>query len=153
MAEPIIALLLEARHALVWHQGDLANLLKLSRRTVQRWDAGHGSPDATQLATVARAVFPKDAELASRLARAARTSLEELGLVITAAPQTPISLLGPLMVDSITCAAADAMNMAPDAVRPALRAAFERARDLGLSPADVASALGSSKRRRQAGAR
>jgi hypothetical protein len=45
------------------------------------------------------------------------------------------------MVDSITCAAADAMKLLPEAVRPALRAAFERARDLQLSATEVASAL------------
>jgi hypothetical protein len=45
------------------------------------------------------------------------------------------------LVDSITCAAADAMSATPEAVRPALRAAFARARDLRLTTAEVASAL------------
>lgn len=157
MAEPIIPLLLEARQTLVWSQGDLAKLLKVSRRTIQRWDAGQSSPSTTEIAAVARAVYPRDPKLASRLARAARMSLEQLGLIVAPeplppGPEPPPAPFVPLsshMVDSITCAAADAMNIVPDAVRPALRAAFERARDLRLSPADVASALGSSKRRGQ----
>jgi DNA-binding XRE family transcriptional regulator len=152
MAQSIRPLLLEARHTLVWHQGDLANLWRVSRRTVQRWDAGRGSPDPAQVVALARVVYPKNAELASRLARAVGTSLEALGLVVAPAasppkpappPPPPFVPLNAHMVDSITCAAADAMNMVPGAVRPALRAAFERARDLRLSAADVATALAS----------
>ncbi len=37
------------------------------------------------------------------------------------------------MIDAIVCSAADAANLLPRAVRPALRAAFARARELGIS--------------------
>lgn len=153
MAHPVVPLLVEAGHVLAWGQGDFANLFGVSRRTIQRWDAQGTSPDAKQLSDLARAVYPRNHPLAARLAQAAGTSLEQLGLVVAPLPSAvppaappppepppfvPSSLH---TVDSITCAAADAMNMVPEAVRPALRAAFERARDLRLSAADVASAL------------
>jgi hypothetical protein len=41
------------------------------------------------------------------------------------------------MVDSIVCAAAEAMQTAPHVVRPALVAAFERANALGMTAAEV----------------
>jgi DNA-binding XRE family transcriptional regulator len=138
MTQSVRALLMEARHTLVWHQGDLAQLWGVSRRTIQRWDAGRGSPDPAQIGALARLVHPKSAELAARLARAAGASLEALGLKPELTPYAPLTTH---MVDSITCAAADAMNIVPEALRPGLRAAFERARDLRLSPADVAGAL------------
>ena len=117
-------------------QGDFAALIGVSRRTVQRWDASGGVPSAGQIVKLARAVHPHDRALSARLARGAGTSLEELGIEPVASAPADAH-----MVDSITCAAADAMNMVPEAVRPALRAAFERARDLRMSPADVAAAL------------
>ncbi|MDP8999386.1 MAG: hypothetical protein M3O46_04670, partial [Myxococcota bacterium] len=120
---------------------------------IQRWDAQGGSPDAGQLCDLARAVYPRNPQVAARLAQAAGTSLEQLGLVVApppsavppAPPPSPFVASSLFTVDSITCAAADAMNMVPEAVRPGLRAAFERARDLGLSVADVAAALTPAK--------
>jgi lysylphosphatidylglycerol synthetase-like protein (DUF2156 family) len=41
----------------------------------------------------------------------------------------------------VVCAAADAMQLIPEAVRPALRAAFRRARLAGLSLEVVEAAL------------
>jgi hypothetical protein len=46
------------------------------------------------------------------------------------------------MVDSIVCAAAEAMDVVPRQVRPALLAAFARARRLSLSTEVVEKALG-----------
>jgi hypothetical protein len=149
VTHPALLLLHEARRTLVFSQGDLANLFGVARRTVQRWDAAGATPDARQLGLLARAVFPKDADLAARLAGAARTSLQELGLVppeLAASPPpapVPPLFVPPLahLVDSIACAAADAIKLTPDAVRPALLAAFARARDLRLAPEAVARSL------------
>jgi len=38
-----------------------------------------------------------------------------------------------VLVDSVVCAAAEAMSLSPQAIRPAVLAAFARARDAGLS--------------------
>jgi hypothetical protein len=45
------------------------------------------------------------------------------------------------IVDTVVCAAAEAMQLMPDAIRPALRAAFRRARLAGLSVEAVDAAL------------
>jgi transcriptional regulator with XRE-family HTH domain len=143
--DPILALVHEARHALVYNQGDFAKLYRVSRRTIQRWEGAGKRPDAGELALLARAVFPRSESLAARIAQAAGTTLQDLGLApppLPAPPPTPPfapSLAH--LVDSITCAAADAMKLSPDTVRPALLAAFARARDLRLEPEDVAKAL------------
>ena len=146
MGHEMTKLLLEARHILGWTQAGVGNALGLSTRTIQRWDARGSSPTPDQLALVVRAVWTRDPSLATRLARAGGTSPQELGL---AAPQPqppppsppPFAPSSAHLVDSIACAAADALSMTPEALRPALRAAFERARDLRLSPADVVAAL------------
>jgi hypothetical protein len=44
----------------------------------------------------------------------------------------------------VVCAAAEAMQLMPDAIRPALRAAFRRARLAGLSVEAVDKALNGS---------
>jgi hypothetical protein len=145
MSDSTTVLLLEARRALLWGQGDLANHFGLSKRTIQRWDARGSTPMPEQLASLARLVHRHDAELAARIAAAGGASLEDLGLApkpaSAAAPSAPPAPSHAHMADSITCAAADAVAMLPDAVRPALLAAFERARDLAIAPADVAKAL------------
>jgi hypothetical protein len=159
-------LLLQARHALGWGQRQLGEHFGLSRRTIQRWDSRGALANQSQLRELARVVFPHDAPLAERIAQAGGSSLVQLGLVPPPPPPAPpppppeapkasVPLppeerpLSPaqraLMVDSITCAAADAMKLLPEAVRPALRAAFERARDLQLSATEVASALSPKK--------
>src|SRR4029077_16663730 len=45
------------------------------------------------------------------------------------------------IVDTVVCAAAEAIQLMPEAIRPALRAAFRRARLAGLSVQDVDKAL------------
>ena len=45
------------------------------------------------------------------------------------------------MVDVVVCAAAEALDVSPRAVRPALLAAFQRAREAGLTLEQVEKAL------------
>jgi hypothetical protein len=45
------------------------------------------------------------------------------------------------LVDSIVCAAAEAMGLPPQALRPALRAAFSRAEEIGISVQAVLGVL------------
>ena len=88
--------------------------------------------------------------LAAQLAQSVGESLVSLGVVKPAPPPVVASAPGvpsppPVedVVDSIVCAAADAMNVLPRDVRPALLAAFTRARRLGLGIEAVESALAS----------
>jgi hypothetical protein len=46
-----------------------------------------------------------------------------------------------VLVDSVVCAAAEAMSLVPQAIRPAVLAAFTRARDARLTPDAVVAVL------------
>jgi hypothetical protein len=125
----------EARTALQVSQNGLAAKLGVSRRTGQRWNAGKG-PWGLDLQNMARIVYPVDPSLAAEIAAAGGATLEALGIVSPApplpAPQVP---MGPpdRVVDAVVCAAAEAMQVTPQSVRPALLAAFACARELGLT--------------------
>lgn len=98
-----------------------------------------------------RGVFPVDRELAAEMAEAAGTTLEALGLVparaapapapASAADELRASARAEKIVDSVVCAASEAMDVLPRAIRPALLAAFTRTRELGLSVESVEQAL------------
>jgi hypothetical protein len=91
-------------------------------------------------------IHPIDPRLAAEIATEGGSSLEQLGIV---RPPPPLPSPAPpppapdpkYIVDTVVCAAAEAMQLMPDAIRPALRAAFRRARLAGLSVEAVDSAL------------
>jgi hypothetical protein len=152
MSTTLAGLILQARRALgVGSQGDFGVMMGSSRRSGQRWETGKAYPSGDQVAAMARLVYPHDADLAAQLAAAAGTTLLALGLVSPApAPPLPSPAAPPApavedIVDAIVCAASDAMNALPREVRPALLAAFSRARRLGLSIEVIERALGASK--------
>ena len=151
MPRPLPALLYEARRSLdLASQGALGTLLGSSERSGQRWERGEATPMDDQLQKLAAFVFPKNADLAAEIAAAAGSTLEQLGMV-RPGPRVPAAVSAPLptpappdpihIVDTVVCAAAEAMQLMPDAIRPALRAAFRRARLAGLSVAAVDTAL------------
>jgi DNA-binding XRE family transcriptional regulator len=147
MNEHVIHLTLKARDVLHMNQRELGEALGLSRRTIQRWDHGHGSPDSLDLAKLAALVHPRDASLAAQIAKAGATTLEKLGLatpappVAAVAPPAPPPPPPPHLTDTVVCAAAEALDVPPPAVRPVLLAAFRRARVAGLRVEDVEAAL------------
>ncbi len=136
-----------------------AELCGTSLRTAQRWYGGGSMPSHAQVLTLARAVFPRDAALAEALAQEAGTSLVAMGVVAPPAPPPPpvVALPPPppprpfppvaLMVDSILHAAtlSAGAHAADPTSHPAIleitRAAFARARGLGLSVEEVHDAL------------
>ena len=137
------------------HQG-LAALCQTSMRTAQRWSAGRAHPAPEQVKRLASAVLPKDAELAGALARESGTTLVAWGLVSPPAPAETSAPQGPpprpfppvaLMVDSILHSAtqsAEAHAANPtshQAIVEITRAAFARARGLGLTVEEVHDAL------------
>ena len=148
MARSLTALLFEGRLALsLGSQGALGEALGSSPRSGQRWERGESQPTPNQLHAFARLVYPVKAALAAEIAEAGGTTLASLGIV---PPEAPASVLPPPpprpdpvhLVDTVVCAAAEAMQLMPEAVRPALRAAFRRARMAGLSVEEVDDALG-----------
>lgn len=159
----IQALLQRAQLALLTSQGGLGVIAGASIRTGQRWAVGQTVPAPFQLCDLAAKVHPVDPTLAADIAAAGGSSLEALGLVeapsAPAAPPPAPALPPPeatfspprdRVVDSIVCAAADAMDMLPRQIRPALLAAFTRARELGIAIGDVESALAAPERKTKA---
>jgi len=133
----------EARIALHLSMNGLAEALGASRRTGQRWSAGRSTPSDPQLHRLVALVHPRDPDLAASLAAASGTTLQALGLVLPAPAGPPAPAPVPdRIVDAVVCAAAEAMDMTPRAVRPAVAAAFAAARELGLTVEGVDQVLG-----------
>jgi hypothetical protein len=128
--------------------------------------ATHTKPSDDQWQDLARHVHPLDAKLAAQLAQMGKSSLLQLGLekpvppppmapapapllvppqpppaIVVTAPPPPPRPLPPEVVESVVCAAAEAMNVMPAVVRPVLLAAFERAEKIGLTVGEVVRAL------------
>lgn len=142
-------LLIEARRLLGASQGTLGEMLGSSRRTGQRWERGGSPPSAEQLRALAALVHPRDANLAEEIAAEGGSTLIALGIAVPPAapppapsPPPPPPWPDPVhLVDTVVCAAAEAMQIMPDAIRPALRAAFRRARLAALTVENVDDGL------------
>ncbi len=131
-------------------QGDLGKLLGVSRRTISRWVSSFPGVTEPQVHTLVRAVHPRNPVLAAELAAHVGQTLVGLGVVPPPAPAAPAPAPPPpprplppipLLVESVVCAAADALETKPAAVRDALTAAFVRAQKMGLSVEEVVRAL------------
>jgi hypothetical protein len=124
----------------------MSEALGVSERTGQRWAAG-GFP-SYHLVDLARVVHPHDPTLAAEIAEAAGGTLVSLGIVkpAPAAPARPNGSDGPPagVVDAVVCAAAEAMQLPPHLLRPALLAALVRARELALPVDFVEKTLAAS---------
>jgi transcriptional regulator with XRE-family HTH domain len=135
---PTAALVIDARRALGLSRDKFAELLRSSKRTVARWEAGESTVYPQVLFELARHVHPSDAKLAEEIALAGGTTLQKLGI----APSLEAPPLPPhVLVDAIVCAAADALKAVPDTVRGAVLAAFKRARELRMTVEDVEKAM------------
>jgi len=157
MATPIPVVLTLARETLHLNQLGLAELVGSSLRTVQRWETRRGQPSISVMQVLADAVRPHDPDLASQIdvwaprpAPPAPPVLPPAAVEIAAPPVLPPPLPPPppvppipqaVLVDSVVCAAAEAMTLSPQAVRPAVLAAFARARDAALTVEAVVGAL------------
>lgn len=135
-------LLVLAQRALGMTQEEFGALIGVSRRTIIRWQP-NAQPIDSQMHTIARAVYPRDPDLAAQFAAGTGTTLEALGIV-EAAPSLHTSHL----VDSIVCAAAEAAGTPPQAIRPALLAALDRAAAVGLTADQVRSVLNEARAKR-----
>src|SRR5260370_37244521 len=127
-------LLVEAQNALGVSQGQLGDMLGLSRQTIWRYQTGQSNPLASSLQDLSRRVRAIDAELASRLA-AAGTGARKTGFRIAAAARPTSTGVGRLvndtrvLADAMVCAAAEALDASPRTVRRALLSAFARPTD------------------------
>lgn len=145
-----LELLQRAQMAAGLTQRELGDLLGVSERTVSRIYVGQSPVYPEYWEKAAAAVLPHDAELAAVCARKAGRTLESLGLVKPApppatpkAPPEPPKVVPTTthLVDSVLFAAAEAAEVTPRAIRPAIAAAFQRAAEMGMTVETVASAL------------
>jgi hypothetical protein len=156
-----VDLLVRARWYLRVSQGALGELLGVSQRTGQRWETTGATPSGDQWIDLARRIHPHDVALSNALARKAGHTLRSLGLPsspsktvqgtsgksasapgLSTASARSVEHAGPEIVDSVVCAAAEAMGVMPSAIRPALQAAFVRMQKLGLEVDEVVQGLG-----------
>ena len=140
-----VPLLRRAKLTLGEDQIGLGRIMGVSKRTMTRWMHGVVFLAKPQAAPLARAVHPLDPQLASELALASGSSLEELGLAPPPASKEGMAAAR-LRLDTVVCAAAEAIDASPRAVRAALLAALQRAREVGLTPDELEAALAPPRR-------
>jgi hypothetical protein len=143
MADPSNTLLTECQLALGITQEDLGNIVGRTKRTVQRWQQRGATLLPSEAEALARALCPARPDLAERIASAAGTTLDALGIDPT---QVSHGTATSNPIDSVVRAAADAMGLTTDAIRPAVAAAFTRAGELGMDVHAVAKALSESQK-------
>jgi hypothetical protein len=149
--ESEIDLLVLGHRALGIPGTELAALLGVTPKTVYRWYAKRTSVNAGNIGALALHVHPHDPALAKRLHDYATRTLAEYRmpppppLPTAPAPEpsaSPVSLAPrSLRVEAVVHAVCDALDAGPRAVRPAVHAAFRRARELALSVDDVVHEL------------
>jgi transcriptional regulator with XRE-family HTH domain len=132
--------LLEAMGLLGLNQRMLAERLGVSARTVQRWAGSIRPVPSSQKQELARAVAHLDPGLAVEIALLSGTTPESLGIP-TPGRDERARLPTTVLVDAVVCAGAEAIQVHPGAMRPALVAAFTRCQEMGLSVAEVVEAL------------
>jgi DNA-binding XRE family transcriptional regulator len=144
------ALLVRAQNVLGLSQAQLGQLLGCSRRTMVRWQKGENGPSLAQWFDLVRHVHGVSPELAAEIAVETGETLETLGIVRPPPPPAPVAPppepprpppLTSDLVDSIVCAAAEAVATTPQAIRPSVLAAFDRAASLGLAVDEVRATL------------
>ncbi len=112
-------LFVQAQVALGLTQREFADLLGCERRTIQRWQDRGGNVSTGDLLKLAAALDAVKPELAAECRRVAS--------------QDPTQPASPDNIARIVQAAATAMGTTPEAVRPAVEAAFKTAMAAGES--------------------
>jgi hypothetical protein len=154
-------LLIRVQRALGVSQRELGELLGASRRSIIRWQQRGTILLARSWEELARACYPHDRDLAAQCAAYAGQTLEGLGLErppsppqapappplpspVASAPSRPRPAAGH-MADSVVCAAAEAMQVTPQAIRPGVLAVLERVVGLGMTAQEALEAMSPAK--------
>ena len=141
MAVPLPVCLVRAREVLHLTQLELATLVGSSLRSVQRWENKLSIPSHWHLHRLADAVQSADPELAAAIELWAPRPPPPPPPPEPAPPPPPPRIPDVVLVDSIVCAAAEAMALTPQTIRPAILAAFTRARDASITSDAVVAVL------------
>jgi hypothetical protein len=146
-----LTLVLEAQRELRLLNNALADLIRVHKRTFQRWLQAGAGVMPTHLEILAAAVWTTNPDLARRLAAQAHTSVEALGLVASSPPAAaaapapaPSRVASREQAELVVYAAANVLDLPPRVVLPAMAAALRRAVTLGLDLGGLVQALESS---------
>jgi hypothetical protein len=154
-------LLVAAQRALNMNGVELANAVGVAPKTVWRWLGRRTMVSMYAIGDLAPLVHPRDARLAERMHALATKQLARfhdappplpVTEVASPAEAVPAALHAsvPMRVELVVYAACRAMNAAPAAVLPGLRAAFAKATELGLTFEEMTSELAPPPRARRA---
>lgn len=138
---------------------ELAKLLGVTPKTVYRWYGNRSSVTALTVGDLAPHVYPHDAALAERMHAYAARDLAKSGLrpppplprpppppapqAVAPVPAASPTAMAPrgLRAEGVIHAVCKALDVGPRAVRPAVYAAFRRAKELELTVDDVVQEL------------
>jgi DNA-binding XRE family transcriptional regulator len=148
------SLIVRSRAALQLTQRELATKLGWSQRTIVRWEGGRSDFNAIDALKLAPHIYPIDRELAAELVAHGGHTLVSAGLEAEPtpaaptppapqpAPQPPVAVVAappPLapevllaLVESVVCAAADAADTTPKAVRASVHLVLRHAHAIRL---------------------
>jgi transcriptional regulator with XRE-family HTH domain len=140
------SLVIQCRIALGLTQQEFGDMVGCTKRTVQRWEDRGALLVQPEAEALVRAVHPARPDLAEQIAAALEMTLEQLRVAPREAASPMAMSDPPDPIDSVVRAAAEAIGVTPDAILPAIAAAFERARDAGLDVQTVADRLRAAAR-------
>jgi hypothetical protein len=150
-AHDTLGLILQAGKAGGMLPSHVADYLGISRRTMTRWMArGASYLTPNNWYALARLAYAKDPALAATLAGRGGSTLVALGIAppppAPAPPPPPAPSVTPAdLANLVVHAAAEAANLPPQAVRPIIATALEKAAALGLSVDAMREAMTDAK--------
>jgi transcriptional regulator with XRE-family HTH domain len=128
-------LIVQCQLALGLTQKELGHLLGRDRRTIQRWQKNGFAPMPEEAHALADALRASRPDLADEVLELGKNTAIAAGIAL---PNSPASVE---VIDAILQAAADAGGTSPEAIRPAVTAAFDRAAAAGVEVTAVVTAL------------
>jgi transcriptional regulator with XRE-family HTH domain len=131
------ALLVHCQLALGLTQRQLGELLGRDRRTIQRWQEKGVELMPDQAQTLANALQPARPDLAEQVLELGRKTAIMAGMAGVSSATAEV-------IDAILQAAADAGGTSPQAIRPAVTAAFLKAREVGVEVRAIVAGLSSA---------
>jgi DNA-binding XRE family transcriptional regulator len=133
---------MRSRKLLKLTQKELALKTGFAQRTLVRWEGGSAHFDPSSALKLAPHVYPVDRDVAAELVAYAGQTLVSAGLEAppppapSAEPPPPPTVTPPeillALVESVVCAAADAAESTPKAVRASVHLVLRRAHAIGL---------------------
>jgi transcriptional regulator with XRE-family HTH domain len=128
-------LLVHCQMALGLTQQELGELLGKTKRTIQRWQESGFAPMADQAETLARALQSVRPDLAEQVLALGRKVATATGMPPPGRPSTAE------VIAAILQAAAEAGGTSPEAIRPAILAALQKAEEAGIEVSAIVAGL------------